>query len=68
MSKWITDKNFAEYIMVGDRNIYIVRQYFRLDMQWVIELDYGNNKKSFRIPAMFSSARKAKKICELIEQ
>ncbi len=66
--KWTRpDKMIAHIVAEGLSIRYEVKQYFLLDMQWVIEL-FQDGKYIIRIPGMFNTARKAKKVCELIEK
>ena len=67
LMKWFNpEKNIAWYRASGKNKDYDVKQYFLLDMQWVLEII--KDKKIIRIPAMFNRASKAKKIAELIEK
>ena len=69
--KWILpDKRIATYKAKGRINEYQVKQYFVLDMQWVIEIFKSSPDNEFvlRIPAMFRKMSKAKKVCELMEK
>ncbi len=55
------NENIAHYRADGYTKTYDVKQYFLLDCRWVIEIG------EIRIPATFKNAKKAMKICELIE-
>lgn len=58
--------NHFKAISKWRNNIYEIKQYFLLDCQWCIEI--WTDEGFLRIPNIFSSFYRAKRVCELIDK